>query len=113
MYYGYAQVAREKEGESVLSEEDGKVFPMVMSLGLNPFYKNERLSAVSPTCGPSSQYPLHLRIQEIHIMHDFSGDFYDHNMKVAILGYIRPELDYVSRGMLQCPQLSAFTYRGL
>ena len=31
-------------------------------------------------------------------MHDFKGDFYGHDLKVVILGYIRPELDYVSRG---------------
>ncbi len=46
VYYGYAQVSREKDGQLVLSEEEGKVLPMVMSLGWNPFYKNERLSAV-------------------------------------------------------------------
>ncbi len=47
VYYGYAQVSREKDGRVVLSEEDGKVLPMVMSLGWNPFYKNERMTAVS------------------------------------------------------------------
>jgi hypothetical protein len=31
-------------------------------------------------------------------MHDFKSDFYGHNMKVVVLGYIRPELDYTSRG---------------
>ena len=31
-------------------------------------------------------------------MHDFTNDFYGHHMKVMVLGYIRPELDYVSRG---------------
>lgn len=31
-------------------------------------------------------------------MHDFDGDFYGHDLKVMVLGYIRPELDYVSRG---------------
>ena len=31
-------------------------------------------------------------------MHDFGGDFYGHQLKVMVLGYIRPELDYVSRG---------------
>ncbi|TFK86490.1 riboflavin kinase [Polyporus arcularius HHB13444] len=82
VYYGYAQVSREKDGQLVLSEEEGKVLPMVMSLGWNPFYKNERLSA------------------EIHIMHEFTNDFYGHHMKVMILGYIRPELDYVSREAL-------------
>lgn len=46
VYYGYARVSRDKDGTTVLSEEDGKVLPMVMSLGWNPFYKNERLTAV-------------------------------------------------------------------
>lgn len=46
VYYGYAQVSRENDGKTVLSEDEGKVLPMVMSLGLNPFYKNEKLSAV-------------------------------------------------------------------
>ncbi|EJF62909.1 riboflavin kinase [Dichomitus squalens LYAD-421 SS1] len=82
VYYGYAQVSREKDGKAVLAEEDGRVLPMVMSLGWNPFYKNEKMSA------------------EIHIMHDFRGDFYGHDLKVMVLGYIRPELDYVSREAL-------------
>lgn len=46
VYYGYAQVSRQRDGKTVLPEEDGKVLPMVMSLGWNPFYKNERMSAV-------------------------------------------------------------------
>lgn len=37
-------------------------------------------------------------LQEVHIMHDFSSDFYGYRMKVVVLGYIRPELDYTSRG---------------
>jgi riboflavin kinase len=32
-------------------------------------------------------------------MHEFQSDFYGYEMKAIILGYIRPELDYVSRGM--------------
>lgn len=31
-------------------------------------------------------------------MHDFKADFYDHHMKVVVLGYIRPELDYTTKG---------------
>ena len=34
-------------------------------------------------------------------MHNFEKDFYGHPMKVIILGYIRPELDYTSRGINQ------------
>ncbi|CDO74001.1 hypothetical protein BN946_scf185043.g50 [Trametes cinnabarina] len=80
VYYGYAQVSREKDGQVILPEEDGKVLPMVMSLGWNPYYKNEKMTA------------------EIHIMHGFKADFYGHSMKAIVLGYIRPELDYTSRG---------------
>jgi hypothetical protein len=56
VYFGYAQVYG-------LSGQEGKVHPMVMSLGWNPFYKNERLTAVCIlllTTPPSSltQTPL-------------------------------------------------------
>jgi len=33
-------------------------------------------------------------------MHDFQTDFYGYEMRAIVLGYIRPELDYVSRGTL-------------
>ena len=34
-------------------------------------------------------------------MHDFNGsDFYDAHMNLIILGFIRPELDYVSKEKL-------------
>ena len=31
-------------------------------------------------------------------MHDFKSDFYGHDMQAVVLGYIRPELDYTSKG---------------
>ncbi|KII95878.1 hypothetical protein PLICRDRAFT_34828 [Plicaturopsis crispa FD-325 SS-3] len=82
VYYGYAQVYPSKDGNSTLFDEDVKVLPMVMSLGWNPFYKNERMTA------------------EIHVMHEFKSDFYGHELKALVLGYIRPELDYTSREAL-------------
>jgi len=51
---------------------------MVMSIGYNPFYKNTVRSA------------------EVHVLHKFGKDFYGCEMRVSILGYIRPEYDYVS-----------------
>ncbi|KIY65445.1 riboflavin kinase [Cylindrobasidium torrendii FP15055 ss-10] len=75
VYYGYAQVPG-------APGQDGKVYPMAMSLGWNPFYKNERLTA------------------EIHIMHKYENDFYGKELKAIVLGYIRPELDYTSREAL-------------
>lgn len=34
-------------------------------------------------------------------MHPFNADFYGHEMKAIVLGYIRPEFDYTSRGAYQ------------
>lgn len=51
---------------------------MVMSIGWNPFYKNT------------------VRSVEVHIMHEFERDFYGSHMNLVILGFIRPEYDYVS-----------------
>ena len=60
IYFGYAQVqdGKIKSGEEavdLLCEEDTKVYPMAMSLGWNPFYKNEKLSAVSQSTRTSSK----------------------------------------------------------
>ena len=31
-------------------------------------------------------------------MHEYHSDFYGHELRAIVLGYIRPELDYTSRG---------------
>ena len=42
-----------------------------------------------------------MRSVEVHVMHDFAGcDFYGAQMRLLIVGYVRPELDYVSREAL-------------
>ncbi|KAF8626770.1 hypothetical protein AX15_004703 [Amanita polypyramis BW_CC] len=84
IYYGYAQLMPSQNRGNDFEADEFKVFPMVMSLGRNPFYKNESLSA------------------EVHIMHEFKTDFYGYEIRVLVLGYIRPELDYISReGLIQ------------
>ncbi|KAK4128459.1 riboflavin kinase [Parathielavia appendiculata] len=52
------------------------VYPMVMSIGYNPFYKNTVRSA------------------EVHVLHDFGADFYGAEMRLLITGFIREEKDY-------------------
>jgi riboflavin kinase len=59
-------------------EKGWRLYPMVMSIGYNPFYKNTVRSA------------------EVHVLHRFARDFYGCDMRVSILGFIRKELDYVS-----------------
>lgn len=65
-YFGYASI------------DDGPVYKMVMSIGWNPYYKNEKKS------------------MEVHIMHKFNEDFYGKTIRIVILGYLRPELDFDS-----------------
>jgi len=43
VHFGYARVVLGPE-----AGESDKVLPMVMSLGWNPYYKNEKRTAVSP-----------------------------------------------------------------
>ncbi|KAI8993193.1 hypothetical protein BDB01DRAFT_775524 [Pilobolus umbonatus] len=74
VYYGWAQIG--KIGSAV--------YPMVMSLGWNPYYKNEKKSA------------------EVHILHEFPSDFYGENIRIIVTGYIRPEMNYPSLDALIC-----------
>lgn len=49
IYYGYARVHPEVEESGKTGDckgEDLETYPMVMSLGWNPFYKNEKMTAV-------------------------------------------------------------------
>lgn len=75
IYYGFARL-------NLHDEKKGAVFPMVMSIGWNPFYKNT------------------VRSVEVHIVHSFQEDFYGTRMNLVILGFIRPEYDYVSKEAL-------------
>ncbi|ROW08452.1 hypothetical protein VMCG_03166 [Cytospora schulzeri] len=52
------------------------IFPMVMSIGYNPFYNNTVRSA------------------EVHVLNNFGADFYGVEMRLLLLGYIRDELNY-------------------
>lgn len=58
------------------------MYPTVLSIGYNPYYKNTQRSI------------------EIHILHSFAQDFYGATLSLIILGHIRPEYDYVSKEAL-------------
>ncbi|GME78769.1 unnamed protein product [Ambrosiozyma monospora] len=64
------------------SNGDFDVLPMVLSIGWNPFFKNKQKAC------------------ELHVMHKFAGPFYGADLSFIVLGYIRPELDYVSLELL-------------
>lgn len=58
VYYGYAQVIPPKDERINFAPEDLVVLPMVMSLGQNPFYKNEWLTAVRFSLKNDKEYSL-------------------------------------------------------
>ncbi|CAK8698437.1 unnamed protein product [Clavelina lepadiformis] len=66
IYYGWAQVDKEE------------VHKMVMSVGWNPYYHNEKKS------------------METHVIHHFPSDFYGQQLSVVMLGYIRGEENFSS-----------------
>lgn len=74
--------AAESSNTDENQEKEGEVYPMVMSLGYNPFYGNT------------------VRSVEVHIMHTFPHYFYNSHLNISILGFIRPEYDYVSVELL-------------
>ncbi|KAM3541200.1 hypothetical protein ARSEF1564_005891 [Beauveria bassiana] len=86
VYFGYASLSlpashpdhNPSSSSSSSSSSTFSVFPMVMSIGYNPFYKNTVRSA------------------EVHVLHKFSQDFYDAHMRLLITGFIREEKDYKS-----------------
>ncbi|KAF2405179.1 riboflavin kinase [Trichodelitschia bisporula] len=88
VYYGWAGLegappASTPQAEGKLEgDARGTIYPMVMSIGWNPFYKNT------------------VRSVEVHIMHEFAQDFYGRHLNLLILGFIRPEYDYVSKESL-------------
>jgi len=77
VYYGWAEFVplsptKIKNGE----EREIQTLPMVMSIGFNPYYNNKYKTA------------------EAHIMKSFDADFYDSDLKLVVLGFIRNEADF-------------------
>eukprot|EP01117_Protostelium_nocturnum_P014463 TRINITY_DN5503_c0_g1_i1.p1 TRINITY_DN5503_c0_g1~~TRINITY_DN5503_c0_g1_i1.p1 ORF type:complete len:195 (+),score=66.24 TRINITY_DN5503_c0_g1_i1:66-587(+) len=66
VYYGWASV------------ENGPVYKMAMNIGWSPYFGNKE------------------KTLEIHVIHEYEGDFYDKELKAVALGYIREELNFGS-----------------
>lgn len=43
---------------------------------------------------------LGMGLKEVHLMHQFRQDFYGARMNLLILGFVRPEYDYVDKDSL-------------
>ncbi|VDK45965.1 unnamed protein product [Anisakis simplex] len=69
VFYGLAQV------------DEGKLYGMVMSVGNNPHFKNERKTI------------------EVHILHHFDEDFYGADLRAVAIGYLRSMTAFNSLGL--------------
>eukprot|EP00002_Diphylleia_rotans_P001629 TRINITY_DN10908_c0_g1_i1.p2 TRINITY_DN10908_c0_g1~~TRINITY_DN10908_c0_g1_i1.p2 ORF type:complete len:171 (-),score=29.04 TRINITY_DN10908_c0_g1_i1:591-1103(-) len=56
----------------------GPAYPMVMSIGWNPFYHNTQ------------------KTMEAHLIHQFPGDFYGEHLRLCVVAYLRPERNFPS-----------------
>lgn len=73
------QPARPGVDSSPSASSEFTIYPMVMSIGYNPHYRNT------------------VRLAEVHVLHDFAGrDLYGVEMRLLILGFIRLERAYPS-----------------
>ncbi|KAG4302262.1 hypothetical protein PCANB_001537 [Pneumocystis canis] len=75
IYYGWGRIAFE-------NKIDENIYAIVMSVGWNIYYNNKKRSA------------------EVHFIHQFENDFYDEKIRVIVMGYIRPERNYLSKELL-------------
>ncbi|KAL2866393.1 dienelactone hydrolase [Aspergillus lucknowensis] len=87
--------------------EGAKILPAVLSIGYNPFYKNKTrsieihilpsLSSPSPTAEPAAGSESEKKGEEARkVKFNKLPDFYGTKLNLLMLGYIRPEYDYVS-----------------
>ncbi|EEH52958.1 uncharacterized protein MICPUCDRAFT_36086 [Micromonas pusilla CCMP1545] len=59
----------------------GRIYDMVMSIGWNPFFDNARKTI------------------EPWLLHEFESDFYDVELRLTVVGYVRPEANFTT---LEC-----------
>jgi riboflavin kinase len=96
-----AQTVSNTDAENVISTKTATL-PAVLSIGYNPFYKNTVRSVEIHIMPPlSSPSPTDLDASSTAtkpgsvIFHKLP-DFYSTHLNLLILGYIRPEYDYIS-----------------
>ncbi|KAL4960965.1 riboflavin kinase [Aspergillus stella-maris] len=90
--------------EKVKTKAEAPILPAVLSIGYNPYYKNKArsieihilpsLTSPSPTSEPSPQTTDNGSEKKV-TFHKLP-DFYGTKLNLLMLGYIRPEYDYVS-----------------
>ncbi|OGM46284.1 riboflavin kinase [Aspergillus bombycis] len=75
---------------------EATILPAVLSIGYNPFYKNTTRSVEIHIMPPLSSPSPTANGEAGQVKFNKLPDFYGTKLNLLILGYIRPEYDYVS-----------------
>lgn len=78
VYYGWGQLVNDDDDD----ENQRNIYKMVTSIGTNPFYHGEKKTI------------------ETHLMHKFTDDFYGKQLKVILLGELRPMTTFANANEL-------------
>ncbi|KAK2806925.1 riboflavin kinase [Onygenales sp. PD_10] len=91
--------AADADADADAAATEATIFPCVLSIGYNPFYKNTVRSVeihLLPQFTPSSSPPTPSTTNPAQKPFHHLPDFYGADLNLLVLGYIRPEYDYVS-----------------
>ncbi|KAF9884707.1 riboflavin kinase [Aspergillus nanangensis] len=96
VYYGVVALDPAKFNPDTQSSS-APILPAVLSIGYNPFYKNKTRSIEIHIMPPlSSPSPTATTGEPGAVKFHKLPDFYGTQLNLLLLGYIRPEYDYVS-----------------
>lgn len=86
--------------------DDPAVYPMALSIGWNPHFdegieqKHQSLASSSPLLSPlrTDSHSKTGKTLEPWLLHDFGpeGDFYGEELRIVVVGYIRPEAPFTT-----------------
>eukprot|EP00735_Rhodelphis_limneticus_P014435 TRINITY_DN8463_c0_g1::TRINITY_DN8463_c0_g1_i1::g.3381::m.3381 TRINITY_DN8463_c0_g1::TRINITY_DN8463_c0_g1_i1::g.3381 ORF type:complete len:387 (+),score=62.91,sp/Q84MD8/FHYRK_ARATH/32.90/5e-64,Flavokinase/PF01687.12/1.7e-34,HAD_2/PF13419.1/1e-07,DUF1349/PF07081.6/0.12 TRINITY_DN8463_c0_g1_i1:39-1199(+) len=83
IYCGWARVTDANGTIGTADPTAPGIFKMVMSVGWNPFFKNQKKTI------------------EPYIMHDFGRDFYDATLAIVVVAFLRPEKNFAGLDALK------------
>ncbi|KAB8230591.1 riboflavin kinase [Aspergillus alliaceus] len=95
VYYGVVALDPTKFAYDGKTSE-ATILPAVLSIGYNPFYKNTTRSVEIHIMPPLSSPSPTANSDVGQVKFNKLPDFYGTKLNLLILGYIRPEYDYVS-----------------
>jgi FAD synthase len=84
IYWGFAKISSKNGGEEAL------VYKAAISIGYNPYFKNEEKTVEPHLIAPPDDDSRHASTCGETLL----GDFYDDNIRLSVVGFLRDELPF-------------------